>query len=146
MSRTLPISVAAWLAQPFMRGDIALFPASSYSSKMCERGEELQASKLFSKHYMRQARYPIFIFHFQSSEEAEILEAEYEWLQKSPEKTKPLYSHSLPCIEAWVRSLGFYQSREDRAAWFVEKSDWHGQLSLDNTDLSIRFCCISSDD
>ncbi|CAA3018777.1 tRNA dimethylallyltransferase, partial [Olea europaea subsp. europaea] len=73
--------------------------------------------------------------HSKSLEEAEILEAEDEWLQKLPEKKKPLYSHSFSCIEAWLRSLGFYQSREDRAAWLGEKSDWHGQLSLDITDL-----------
>ncbi|CAI9774046.1 unnamed protein product [Fraxinus pennsylvanica] len=79
------------------------------------------------------------LYHSKSSEEAEVSEAEDEWLQGLPEKKKPLYSHSLPCIEAWLRSLGFYQSREDRAAWFVEKSDWHGQLSLDITDLYIRY-------
>ncbi|GAB2221956.1 hypothetical protein Droror1_Dr00013152 [Drosera rotundifolia] len=62
-----------------------------------------------------------------------------EWLSKLPEKKKPLYSHSLPCIEAWLKSLGFYQSGHDRAVWFVERSDWHAQLSLDVTDLHIRY-------
>ncbi|KAL2456734.1 hypothetical protein Adt_00969 [Abeliophyllum distichum] len=79
------------------------------------------------------------LFHSKSSEEAEVSETEDEWLQRLPEKKKPLYSHSLPCIEAWLRSIGFYQSREDRAAWFVEKPDWHAQLSLDVTDLYIRY-------
>ncbi|XP_068644656.1 uncharacterized protein [Aristolochia californica] len=64
---------------------------------------------------------------------------EGEWLEKLPDKKKPLYSHSLPCIEAWLKKLGFYQSREDRAVWFVEKPDWHAQLSLDVTDLYIRY-------
>ncbi|XVF09992.1 hypothetical protein REPUB_Repub07fG0145900 [Reevesia pubescens] len=74
-----------------------------------------------------------------SSEAEELPTAEDEWLSRLPEKTKPLYSHSLPCIEAWLRSLGFYQSREDRAVWLIEKPDWHAQLSLDVTDLSIRY-------
>lgn len=74
-----------------------------------------------------------------SEEEAGVAEAEDEWLQKLPEKKKPLYSHSLPCVEAWLRSVGFYQSRDDRAVWFIEKPDWHAQLSLDVTDLYIRF-------
>lgn len=74
-----------------------------------------------------------------SEEEAGVAEAEDEWLQKLPEKNKPLYSHSLPCVEAWLRSVGFYQSRDDRAVWFVEKPDWHAQLSLDVTDLYIRY-------
>lgn len=74
-----------------------------------------------------------------SSEEAEVSEAEDEWLQKLPDKKKPLYSHSLPCVEAWLRSLGFYQSNDNRAVWFVEKPGWHAHLSLDATDLYIRF-------
>lgn len=73
-----------------------------------------------------------------SSEEAEVSQTVDEWLQKLPDKKKALYSHSLPCIEAWLRSLGFYQSRDDRALWFVEKPDWHAHLSLDITDLYIR--------
>ncbi|XVE64319.1 hypothetical protein DITRI_Ditri07aG0091900 [Diplodiscus trichospermus] len=73
-----------------------------------------------------------------SSEAEELPTAEDEWLTRLPEKNSPLYSHSLPCIEAWLRSLGFYQSREDRAVWLIEKPDWHAQLSLDVTDLYIR--------
>ncbi|KAI5065433.1 hypothetical protein GOP47_0020128 [Adiantum capillus-veneris] len=61
------------------------------------------------------------------------------WLQKLPDKKKPLYSHSLPCIEAWLRSLGFVQSNDDRAAWTIQRSDWHARLSLDLTDLFIRY-------
>jgi hypothetical protein len=34
-----------------------------------------------------------------------------EWLERLPEKKKPLYTHSLPDIEAWLRSIGF--------AWFL---------------------------
>ncbi|KAI3458060.1 hypothetical protein Pfo_014723 [Paulownia fortunei] len=80
------------------------------------------------------------LFHSKSSEEeAEVSEAEDEWIQKLPDKKKALYSHSLPCVEAWLKSLGFYQSRDDRAVWFVEKPDWHAQLSLDVTDLYIRY-------
>lgn len=61
-----------------------------------------------------------------------------EWLRKLPDKKKPLYSHSLPCIEAWLSDLGFSQSNDDRAVWLIQKPDWHGQLSLDVTDLYIR--------
>ncbi|CAH2049283.1 unnamed protein product [Thlaspi arvense] len=74
-----------------------------------------------------------------SSEEADVSAEEDEWLKRLPEKKKPLYSHSLPCVEAWLKQLGFYQSKDDRAVWFVEKPDWHAQLSLDVTDLYIRY-------
>ncbi|CAM8908998.1 unnamed protein product [Rhodiola kirilowii] len=62
-----------------------------------------------------------------------------EWLKRLPDKNKALYSHSLPCIEAWLKQLGFHQSKEDRAVWLIEKPEWHAQLSLDITDLHIRY-------
>ncbi|KAL7585359.1 uncharacterized protein LOC111918017 [Lactuca sativa] len=62
-----------------------------------------------------------------------------EWLKSLPDKKKPLYSHSLPCVEAWLKQLGFFQSNDDRAVWFIEKPDWHAKLSLDVTDLYIRY-------
>ncbi|KAJ7974102.1 tRNA dimethylallyltransferase [Quillaja saponaria] len=84
----------------------------------------------------RLSLYPV---RSKSSEAEELSAPEDEWLKKLPEKKKPLYSHSLPCIEAWLKNLGFYQSKEDRAVWLVQKSEWHAQLSLDVTDLSIRY-------
>ncbi|XP_044506951.1 uncharacterized protein LOC123226489 [Mangifera indica] len=74
--------------------------------------------------------------------EEELSSTEDEWLKRLPDKSKPLYSHSLPCIEAWLRNLGFYQSKDDRAVWLIEKTDWHAQLSLDVTDLCIRYLKI----
>lgn len=65
-----------------------------------------------------------------------------EWRKKLPEKKVPLYSHSLPCIEAWLNSLGFFQSRDDRAVWLIQRPDWHAQLSLDITELYIRWVFI----
>lgn len=76
---------------------------------------------------------------FSKPSSAELSAAEEEWLKKLPDKKKPLYSHSLPSIEAWLKNLGFQQSQEDPAVWFVEKPDWHAQLSLDVTDLYIRY-------
>ncbi|PIA49176.1 hypothetical protein AQUCO_01300203v1 [Aquilegia coerulea] len=73
------------------------------------------------------------------SSETELSVTDQEWLKKLPEKNKPLYAHSLPGIEAWLKKLGFFQSREDRAVWYIEKSDWHAQLALDITDLYIRY-------
>ncbi|EOA14102.1 hypothetical protein CARUB_v10027243mg [Capsella rubella] len=79
------------------------------------------------------------LVYSKSSDAEEVSDTEDEWLKKLPEKNKPLYSHSLPCIEAWLRKLGFYQSKEDRAVWLIQKPDWHAQLSLDVTDLCIRY-------
>ncbi|XP_021909525.1 uncharacterized protein LOC110823450 [Carica papaya] len=84
-------------------------------------------------------RKTLTLVYANSSEAEELSDTEDEWLRRLPDKKKPLYSHSLPCIEAWLRNLGFFQSREDRAVWLVEKPDWHAQLSLDVTDLFIRY-------
>jgi len=84
-------------------------------------------------------RKPLTLVSSKSSDAEEVSDTEDEWLKKLPEKNKPLYSHSLPCIEAWLRKLGFYQSKDDRAVWLIQKPDWHAQLSLDVTDLCIRY-------
>lgn len=64
---------------------------------------------------------------------AAALPSDAEWLERLPEKKKPLYTHSLPCIEAWLRSIGFTQAREDRAVWVAEMPLWHARLSLNVT-------------
>ncbi|XP_065868740.1 uncharacterized protein [Euphorbia lathyris] len=79
------------------------------------------------------------VVSIKSSEAEEVSSTEDEWLKRLPDKKKPLYSHSLPCIEAWLRELGFYQSNDDRSIWLIEKPEWHAQLSLDITDLYIRY-------
>jgi hypothetical protein len=69
---------------------------------------------------------------------AAALPSDAQWLERLPEKKQPLYTHSLPCIEAWLRSLGFTQTSEDPAVWVSEMPLWHARLSLDVTDLHIR--------
>ncbi|GAV84899.1 DUF3143 domain-containing protein [Cephalotus follicularis] len=87
-------------------------------------------------------RKTLILVYSKSSEAEEVSVTEDEWLKKLPDKKKPLYSHSLPCIEAWLINLGFCQAKEDRALWFIQKPDWHAQLSLDVTDLYIRYLKI----
>lgn len=108
---------------------------SSYSSKFTLRWRSYASSSSSSSRIRRKT---LTLVSSKSSEAEEESETEDEWLKKLPEKNKPLYSHSLPCIEAWLRKLGFYQSKDDRAVWLIQKPDWHAQLSLDVTDLCIR--------
>ncbi|KAH9329847.1 hypothetical protein KI387_001955 [Taxus chinensis] len=61
-----------------------------------------------------------------------------EWIERIPDEKEPLYSHSFPCIKAWLRGFGFFQSKEDRALWHIHNPDWRAQLSLDITNLYIR--------
>jgi hypothetical protein len=76
---------------------------------------------------------------------AAALPSDAQWLERLPEKKKPLYTHSLPCIEAWLRNIGFAQAREDPSVWVAEMPLWHARLSLDVTDVHIRYaCCLAS--
>lgn len=50
-----------------------------------------------------------------------------------------MYSHSLPCIEAWLRSLGFSQSAANPELWLLQRADWHAELAIDITDLVVRY-------
>ncbi|WOK95732.1 hypothetical protein Cni_G04439 [Canna indica] len=130
----MPIAlVSAFIAVPIVSSasNSSLFPAFRSSSAI----RALPASQRNRKRRRRGALFLTASAAFSAAAAAE----DEEWLKKLPDKKKPLYSHSLPCIEAWLRKLGFRQSREDQAVWLVEKPDWHAQLSLDVTDLYIRY-------
>lgn len=139
-----------------MSMSMSTLPSSTFANSNLSLSTSLSSQKLPLFHTLQAKSLPLPFPHLRiqtpppylppplckSPEGAEAEAAppeEDEWLQKLPEKSKPLYSHSLPCIEAWLRSLGFCQSKEDRALWVVHKPDWHAQLSLDVTDLYIRY-------
>ena len=61
-----------------------------------------------------------------------------EWFSRLPTSNTSLYSHSLPCIEAWLRSIGFCQVSGSPEQWSIERPDWHAELVVDVTDLTIR--------
>ena len=61
-----------------------------------------------------------------------------EWFTRLPASSTSLYSHSLPCIEAWLRSIGFCQIPGHPEQWSIERPDWHAELVVDVTDLTIK--------
>ena len=61
-----------------------------------------------------------------------------KWFALLPESSSALYMCSLPSIEAWLRSLGFTQSGVRPEIWTVERDDWHAELSMEVTEVSIR--------
>ncbi|GAQ92805.1 hypothetical protein KFL_011460010 [Klebsormidium nitens] len=61
------------------------------------------------------------------------------WLERLPPDTSPIYSHSLLCIEAWLRKLGFVQVLDDPAWWTIMRDDWHAELRLDVVDISVTY-------
>lgn len=131
LSTFLPIDLTPPSISPFSTLGPSLFSKSpSYP--------HLLSSSTNPRHNKSRRRTTL-VFSKPSGEAEVSAEEEDEWLKKLPEKKKPLYSHSLPCIEAWLKQLGFNQVCALKALWSVEKPDWHAQLSLDVTDLYIRF-------
>eukprot|EP00899_Mesostigma_viride_P006323 jgi/Mesvir1/15692/Mv03283-RA.1 len=56
-----------------------------------------------------------------------------------PPHTAPLYAHSLPGIEHWLRNLQFVQDESDPSRWRISREDWSADLQMDTTDLVIRY-------
>ncbi|KAG4941627.1 hypothetical protein JHK87_045498 [Glycine soja] len=143
MSMSMSMSMSTLPSSTFANSNLSL--STSLSSQKLPLFHTLQAKSLpLPFPYLRIQTPPPYLPPplCKSPEGAEAEAAppeEDEWLQKLPEKSKPLYSHSLPCIEAWLRNLGFCQNNEDRALWVVHKPDWHAELFLDLTDLYIRY-------
>lgn len=117
----------------------SLFSCPSLSPKFPSHPQTLTLAPFFFSSGKNSRRKTLTLVSSKSSfSSAELSATDKELLKKLPDKKKPLYSHSLPCIEAWLKKLGFRQSKEDRAVWFTAKPEWHAQLSLDVTDLYIR--------
>lgn len=56
-----------------------------------------------------------------------------------PNSETPLYNHTLPKIEAWLRSQGCHQDDQELNAWYVETPTWKAQLWLDVEQISVRY-------
>ena len=129
------VSPRQCLLHPFTAYEQRTLPSHSYGHYIAFDPNTSRRHKLSIRTSSRRVIRPVYANSLGPTCE------EDEWIQKLPEKKKPLYSHSLPCIEAWLKTLGFIQTKEDRATWTIERSDWHARLSLDVTDLFIRLVC-----
>ncbi|MEL7036841.1 MAG: DUF3143 domain-containing protein [Cyanobacteria bacterium J06592_8] len=56
-----------------------------------------------------------------------------------PTPETPLYNHTLPKIEAWLRSLGCQQDAQELNAWFIQTPTWKAQLWLDVEQISVCY-------
>ncbi|GAB4858397.1 hypothetical protein Ancab_009869 [Ancistrocladus abbreviatus] len=133
-SKSTTISASLLLPLP-----LSTYPTNSFIYPPLFLKSSLPPPRTLPLSISSRPRKPLFLAKSSEADQLSAAPEEDEWLSRLPDKKKPLYSHSLPCIEAWLKSLGFYQSNEDRAVWFVEKPGWHAQISLDVTDLYIRY-------
>ena len=56
-----------------------------------------------------------------------------------PSADTPLYNHHLPQIEAWLRSRGCQQDKDNLHCWYVEYPRWQAELSLDAEALTVCY-------
>ncbi|MEM7758548.1 MAG: DUF3143 domain-containing protein [Cyanobacteria bacterium P01_G01_bin.67] len=56
-----------------------------------------------------------------------------------PEAATPLYNHTLPTIEDWLRSKGCEQDREQLHCWHLETSKWKAEICLETEELTVRY-------
>jgi hypothetical protein len=56
-----------------------------------------------------------------------------------PEADTPLYNHTLPTIEDWLRSKGCNQDRENLHSWHLEASAWKAEITLETEELTVRY-------
>ncbi|QJB46381.1 DUF3143 domain-containing protein [Dolichospermum flos-aquae] len=51
----------------------------------------------------------------------------------------PLYSHSLPQIEQWLKNQGCQQDDTQLHCWRVQRSSWEAELWLDTEQITVRY-------
>ncbi len=56
-----------------------------------------------------------------------------------PIPTTPLYNHTLPDIEQWLRSRGGERDTEQLHLWNVSHSSWTAEIRLEIEELSVLY-------
>ncbi|BAZ90367.1 hypothetical protein NIES932_18660 [Raphidiopsis curvata NIES-932] len=51
----------------------------------------------------------------------------------------PLYNHSLPQIEEWLKNHGCQQDETELHCWRLKKQTWQAELWLDIEQLTVRY-------
>ncbi|MGD1917946.1 MAG: DUF3143 domain-containing protein [Pleurocapsa sp.] len=56
-----------------------------------------------------------------------------------PEANTPLYNHTLPTIDEWLRIQGCDQDQKNLHCWYIDKSVWKAEICLETEELSVRY-------
>ncbi|MGD1850372.1 MAG: DUF3143 domain-containing protein [Cyanophyceae cyanobacterium] len=60
-----------------------------------------------------------------------------------PNADTPLYNHPLPAIEAWLTDCGCQRDKDAIHCWFIEKSAWSAELSLEEDNLAVKYTKVN---
>ena len=56
-----------------------------------------------------------------------------------PADATPLYRHTLPALETWLRQLGARQQGAHGAAWDLHRPEWSAEIVLEVEELAVRW-------
>jgi hypothetical protein len=56
-----------------------------------------------------------------------------------PEANTPLYNHSLPTIEDWLRHQGCDRDQANIHCWYINKATWKAEICLETEELTVRY-------
>jgi hypothetical protein len=56
-----------------------------------------------------------------------------------PDRETPLYNHSLPDLENWLRDLGALQQGPHASIWDLHLPQWSAQLELESEELKVSW-------
>ncbi len=56
-----------------------------------------------------------------------------------PSAQTPLYNHTLPALEYWLKSLGGQQDSQALHCWLLQYATWNAKISLDIEELVITY-------
>ncbi|NEQ52791.1 MAG: DUF3143 domain-containing protein [Leptolyngbya sp. SIO3F4] len=62
-----------------------------------------------------------------------------------PSADTPLYNHTLPDIELWLKQQGCEQDISELNCWKIAKVNWHAHLILETDSLVVRYVDAASD-
>lgn len=57
----------------------------------------------------------------------------------------PLYNHSLPKIEDWLRKNGCEQNSKELNCWYIKKSNWEAEIILEIEELVVTYLKAGAD-
>jgi len=56
-----------------------------------------------------------------------------------PKADTPLYNHTLPTIEDWLRDQGCDRDRDNLHCWYLDHSSWKAEICLETEELTVRY-------
>lgn len=62
-----------------------------------------------------------------------------------PDAKSPLYSHPLPAIENWLKTMGCHQDPQQLNYWYVKKDHWQAEIVLETENLNVSYVQAGAD-